>query len=110
MDLGAYLQIASAVAVLGGFAGLVVMRESLTQVRDQNRDLRDEVADYQRRHDELEKNNNQLGADIAALQRVVTGEVHWLAIEDLLTHHHKVTQNDVSDIKGLLTQIRDRRS
>lgn len=109
MDLGGYLQIASAIVALAGIGGFAVVRESLTQVREQNKDLRDEVADHRRRQDDNEATIADLGTKLDALRGVVTGEVHWVAISDLLETHHKLTEEHWRETKGLLGDIRDER-
>ena len=45
------------------------------------------------------------GSDLVALQRVVTGEVHWQAISDVLDHHHQSAERHWSRDEDLLEQI-----
>lgn len=118
MDLGLYTQVASAVIALAGMAGLALFRGSLVTVRDQNKDLRDEVADLHRRYDDNETRRaaeaaassviiRDQAADIASLQRVVTGEVQLAALLDLLDHHHKRAEEQWTRDEAVLIDIRN---
>jgi uncharacterized membrane protein len=114
MHLGQFISIASAIVALAGMAGLALVRGNLTAVREQNKDLRDEVGDLTRREEANKGLRDQQAADIAALQRIVTGEVQWQSISDLLDHHHKAAQEQWhrhEDLLGrhedLLIEIRD---
>lgn len=94
-DLGGLLSTALAIVAIATLAGLGLLRGTVTNLREQLRDERDaRAADRQQRADdevdhakfkaETETRIAQLEADNSALQRVVTGEVHWVAISDRL--------------------------
>jgi hypothetical protein len=107
VDFSGVLQAASVIVALATFAGLALQRGVVTSVREQN-------ADYERRIVFLEAAGArdqatiaQQSADLAALQRIVTGEVQWQAISDLLDHHHKAAQEQWVRHTELLVQIRD---
>lgn len=108
MDIWQVLQAASVIIALGSFAGLALQRGVVVGLREQ-------VGDSKTRIEFLEKERTEdktliatQSSDIAALQKVVTGEVHWLAISDLLEHHHRDSVEHWRDTKHLLTEIRDR--
>lgn len=107
MDIWQVLQAASVIIALGSFAGLALQRGIVVGLREQ-------VGDQKTRIDFLENGRTEDKAtiarqtsDIAALQRVVTGEVHWTAISDLLDHHHKAATENWREAHSLLTEIRD---
>lgn len=107
MALGELLSTASVIVALATFAGLALQRGVVTSLREQNND-------YERRIVFLEAAGarDQLTiagqvSDLSALQRIVTGEVQWQAISDLLDHHHKAAQEQWRRHEELLEQIRD---
>lgn len=102
MDLGAILQAASVVVALSGVAGFAVVRESLKQVRDQNRDLRDEVGDLDRRHEQDQATIARQASELVVLHGVVTNEVGIKAIEDMQEHNHAEEMAVLREIRDLL--------
>jgi hypothetical protein len=106
-DLGGLLSTALAIVSIATLAGLGLMRGTVTNLREQLRDERDaraadraqkadDEADHLKFKAESETRIAQLESDNAALQRVVTGEVHWVALGQRL-----------EDAIALLTAIRN---
>lgn len=90
-DLGGLLSAALAIVSIATLAGLGLLRGTVTNLREQLRDEREARASDRAQRDDDERENlkfrteaqtriAQLEADNAALQRVVTGEVHWVAL------------------------------
>lgn len=121
MDLPNLLSTALAVVSIATLAGLGLLRGTVTNLREQLRDAREETSairesraeeqqaaskaqveaniliaqmksDYDRQIAELKSDSAskiaQLTADLNALKRVVTGEVHWVALGQTLDAHH----------------------
>lgn len=73
--------------VVGGFC---VLQLGITKtLRDSNGDLRARVDDLEASDKRKDATIGGQAAEIAALQRVVTGEVQLAAIADVLQHHHE---------------------
>jgi hypothetical protein len=89
--LGPVLSAALSLITLATFTGLALQRSVVTRLREQLQDADAEVARVKasRAEDQAEAAEfraeaqtriAQLESDNAALQRVVTGEVHWVAL------------------------------
>jgi lysophospholipase L1-like esterase len=73
--------------IVGGFC---VLQLGVTKtLRDSNGDLRARVTDLEASDQRKDEKIKGQAAEIAALQRVVTGEVQLAAIADVLQHHHE---------------------
>lgn len=108
MDLGSVGTAASTIVALSGISAWAVQRDSLKVVREQNGDLRADVADKDRRHEEDQRRINKMLADIEALRGLVTNEVLVQAISDLLDHHHRRSEEQWGEEQEILREIRDR--
>lgn len=77
-------------------AGIAAMRTAdVKGLREANNDLRERAADLKAERDEAEHERDEerlrheaTRRDLAAVGRVVTGEAHWVAIEQQLTTNH----------------------
>lgn len=77
-------------------AGVAAMRTAdVNGLREANGDLRERAADLKSERDDLEHELSEeklrheaTRRDLAAVGRVVTGEAHWVAIEQQLTSNH----------------------
>lgn len=107
MALGELLSTASVIVALATFAGLALQRGIVTSVREQNADYERRIMFLEAAGERDQATITQQAADLAALQRIVTGEVQWQAISDLLDHHHKAAQEQWRRHEDLLTEIRD---
>lgn len=107
MDIWQVLQAASVIIALGSFAGLALQRGIVVGLREQVGDSKTRIEFLEKERAEDKALIASQTSDIAALQRVVTGEVHWVAINDLLDHHHKAAVDNWREAHSLLTDIRD---
>jgi hypothetical protein len=102
------------IATVAGFSlqrGRVVsLREDLSDARGKIEEQRDEIEDLKSGRVEDRTLIAKQASDIITLQRVVTGEVHWQSISDLLDHHHKVAEehwrNTESTLDLILQELR----
>lgn len=72
--------------IAAAFAGL--QRSVVQSLREANKDLRDRDADREKTEIADKAKIASLESDIAALSRVVTGEVHLTALGDKLDEQH----------------------
>lgn len=107
MALGNLLSTASVIVALATFAGLALQRGIVTSLREQVGDYKGRVEFLETERTEDKSTITRQASDIAALQRIVTGEVHWTSISDLLEHHHKAAQENWRRGEELLEEIRD---
>lgn len=94
-NLGHLIQTALGVFAIASLAGLGLMRTTVTNLRENLKDAREEIGDKDRRLSAAEAEIVKLNAratsqanDLNALGRVVTGEAHWVAIGQKLDEHH----------------------
>jgi uncharacterized protein HemX len=94
--IGDLLSIALAAISIATLAGLGFVRGRMTDLREQLRDSREETASLKAsRADDralIDQQKTELKAcrtDLDALARVVTGEVHWVALSHHLDQHHE---------------------
>lgn len=99
IDYGNLLTTALSVVSIATLAGLGLLRGTVTNLRENLKDARDEIADKERRLTEAETANAVQKADLEALTRVVTGEVHWIAMGDKLDEHHRIMMQLVEAIR-----------
>jgi hypothetical protein len=76
-------------------------------LRETNGDLRARLGDVEAKLAEETLRHEVTRADLAALGRVVTGEAHWVAIEDQLGTHHKAVTTRLDRIVKLVHEIID---
>lgn len=106
-DFSGLLNTALTIVAIATLAGLGLLRGTVTNLREQLADERAaRAADRQQRADDeresaLFKTNAEtriasLESDALALQRVVTGEIHWIALGERL-----------EDVITILTALRD---
>lgn len=118
MDISGLLSTALAILSVATLAGLGLTRGQITSLREQLADSRAETAairtsraEEQAEHEKERKDEKHrreldqaahdaerhafevkidgLTSDLESLRRVVTGEVHWQTISDLLESHHQ---------------------
>lgn len=94
--IGDLLSIALAAISIATLAGLGFVRGRMTDLREQLKDSREETASLKAaRVDDralIDQQKNELKScrtDLDALARVVTGEVHWVALGNHLDQHHE---------------------
>lgn len=105
--MGDLLNTALGVVAIATLAGLGLLRGTVTNLRERLGDSREEVVDLTRKRDADQARITVLEADLAALTRVVTGEVHWVALEQKLDTHHEQAEAHWVKAEGLLEVIRD---
>lgn len=87
-QLGGILTAVLTVTTIIGTAFAGLQRANVQNLRESNKDLRDARDDLEKERDKLKVTVDQQASDIAALGRVVTGEVHLVALGDRLDEHH----------------------
>lgn len=107
MALGQLLSVASILIAVATFVGLGLQRGIVISLREQTGDYEKRIAFLEAERTRDQATINQQRGDLAAMQRVVTGEVQWQAISDLLDHHHKRAEEQWRRHEALLVEIRD---
>lgn len=120
-DLGGLLSTALAIVAIATLAGLGLLRGTVTNLREQLKDEREaRAADRQQKADDDIENAKyradttaQLArqdAEIAGLQRIVTGEVHWVAIEQRIEDAIAMLMSFGKRLEDALKLVRTRRA
>jgi hypothetical protein len=89
--------------VVGG--ACVLLFGVTTTLRASNGDLRARVTDLEAGEGRSQEKIAGQASEIAALQRVVTGEVQLTAIADVLGHHHSQSVAVWTGVEHTLTEI-----
>lgn len=112
MDFWNVVAAAAAIVAITTVAGLGLQRGYTVSLREQLGSAREQIDAQRTEIDELKRGRvgdaatiERQGNDIAVLQRVVTGEVHWQAISDLLDHHHDLAEQHWVNTEQTMTQI-----
>lgn len=105
MDLGNLFQVGLAALSLGSMLGLGLLRGVVVNLRERITDYEKEVTEKERRLTVAERTLAAKSADLEALARVVTGEVHWVKIGAQLDHHHDQAVAHWVEDERLLRQI-----
>jgi hypothetical protein len=77
----------------------------MTTLRASNADLRERVKELEDKDTRSDVKIAGQNAELAALGKVVTGEVHLVAITDLLEHHHAESVRIWGDVQKTLTHV-----
>ena len=105
MDWQSFLGTAATIVALGSFAGLGLMRGTLSGLRDSNADLRARVGDLEKDRVEKTAELAEVRSENRLLKAMVTGKVDWTAISDQLEEHHRQAVKHWGKQTALLTQI-----
>lgn len=106
-DFTSILTTALTILSIATLAGMGLLRGTVTNLREQLRDEREANTSHRQRIGDCELDNGRLRADLSALERVVTGEVHWVALGDQLTTLSDAAKGHWVVEIGLLSEIRD---
>ena len=120
-DFSTLLSTALAVVTLATAGGFGLMRGRVTNLREDLRDTRETNAELRTERQEDRALIDQLRAEadnareqLDALARVVTGEVHWIALGDQLCEHHAEareywtrSEDKAGEMLGALVKIRE---
>lgn len=105
MDLGNVLGVVFPILVII-VGGVCILLYGVTNtLRTSNGDLRDRVSDLEAAEVRNEATIKQQAAEIAALQKVVTGEVQLTALADVLDAHHRESVTADARIEGKVDLI-----
>lgn len=114
MDFWNVIAAAAAIVSIATVAGFGLQRGRVTAVRTDLGEAYKKIEAQRGEIDDLKQDRaedrtliTQQANDIRVLQSVVTGEVHWQAISDLLDHHHAEAQQHWTTAEAVLTEIRD---
>lgn len=105
MDIWQVLQAASVLIALGSVAGLALQRGIVVGLREQVGDQRTRIEFLESGRTEDKAELSRQASELTVLRPLVTGEVHWSAISDLLEHHHKATTDNWQEAHRLLENI-----
>lgn len=105
MALGDLLSSAAVVLALGSAAWVGLQRGDRTNLREQLVDARSQITSLKEERTEDKAVIARQASDIDALRRVVTGEVHWQAISEVLDDHHTSAQEHWRADEELLAKI-----
>ena len=107
LELGSLLSTGLAVVSIATLTGLGLLRGTVTNLREQLGDARGEIKSLKDGREEMRGENAELRAEVGALRRIVTGEVHWVALDEKLDEHHTEATTHWTKAEGLLEEIRD---
>lgn len=97
---------ATLTVVLVVTAGLLGLQQGTVKtLRDTNQDLRDRRDDLEKENNLLEITASKLKAENDVLKSIVTGEVHWAALNDQLEAHHGQALTHWARVTQLLDKI-----
>lgn len=88
MDLTGIVSTGLAIILLATAAGLGLMRGVVTNLREQLADTRALSEEMRQERTDDRAEIDKLRTQLDALGAVVTGEVHWAAISEVLDQHH----------------------
>lgn len=91
-DLTSLITAALGIITLSTAAGLGLMRGTMTNLREQLADTRASNAEMRVERTEDRALIEKQKAELEALSKIVTGEIHWRAMSDLLDDHHKAAR------------------
>jgi chromosome segregation ATPase len=106
-DFTQLLTTALTIVSIATLAGLGLLRGTVSNLREQLRDERENGASLRTKLTDVETDNARLRADLSALQRVVTGEVHWVALGEQTQAHHDAAVAHWQQDEQILREIRD---
>jgi len=89
IDLPKFLETASVLMAFGAAAAVGLLRGTVGELRARLEDERGNAESQRQQIQDLKLDNATLNADLSALRRTVTGEVHWRAIEEKSDKHHE---------------------
>ena len=105
MEVGQLLNTALSIVAIATLAGLGLLRGTVTNLRENLKDLREDNADKDRRHDEDEKTISRLTGDLDALARIVTGEARLSELGEMLKEHNSNALTLLAEIQTTLDVI-----
>lgn len=112
MDVWNIIAAAAAIVSIATVAGYSLQRGRVISLREDVSDARAKIEEQRGEIDDLKGDRatdratiGRQASDIAVLQRVVTGEVHWQAISEMLDHHHDTAEKHWSSTEENLREI-----
>jgi hypothetical protein len=107
VDLSGLASTALGIVALATAAGLGLMRGTVTNLREQLADTRADNAEMRISRVEDRALIDTQKAELAALAKIVTGEVHWQSISETLDHHHVEAKQHWTRAEGNTSQMLD---
>lgn len=111
-DLAGLVNVVFPVFTIAALAACALLYSVQTTLRANNGDLKERVgileAEQKLDHEKIAAQAKQITAhqsEIETFSKIVTGEVHLVAITDLLTAHHDQAVKEWTVINGVLTRI-----
>lgn len=98
MDFSELLGTAASIVAIASLAGLGLIRGTVTNLRENLKDQRDENLDLRRRLADRDAEKATLQADLAATQRMKTGRDEIVAIGEKLDMHHQLAMTGQTKI------------
>lgn len=108
MDWGQVLGAAAVLMTLLSTGYVGMQRGRIVNLREQVDDERRRVDSLKAERADLQASVQTLSSEMAALRGVVTGEVHWTSINDLLEHHHQLAEQHWSRAETTLNRLLDK--
>lgn len=111
-DLGSIVGVIFPLLTLLAGGGCILLYGSTTTLRANNGDLEKRVdlleAEGLRKDAQIETHQKEIAGqkgELLALSKVITGEVHLVAITDLLTEHHAQAVAEWGVINGSMSEL-----
>lgn len=98
---------AGAIVMIATLAGMGYFRGTVTNLKEKVDGYQKDNGELRTQRDEARIDRDRYKADLDALTRVVTGEVHWVAIGEKIDEHNGRAEHHWRQDEALLKEIRD---
>lgn len=104
MDISELLGTAASIVAVASLAGLGLIRGTVTNLRENLNDSRNENADLRRRLLDRDTELATAHADLDAMERMKTGKEELTRLETKLDHHHDLSMKHITKITEYVTK------